>query len=357
MTTHRPFGASQLNPGDRVGAYEIRRLLGRGTLSEVYRVYAPDLNTEMALKMLYFLPEDDAEATALRNRFAREMERVSILQHPNIARIYDYGEYNEFYFLIMELLESTSLRDLLSERRGGLPRDRALDIFRQIVDGVAFAHSKGIIHQDIRPGNILLADGGTHPVIVDFGLMRVLTNEGSTTAEFSPRIPLYMSPEQAAGNPVTLRSDIYSLGILLYEMVTGDVPFKGGTAARILVQHLQQMPRPPSELVADLDPRIESAIMQALAKNPEERFASPRDMLEVIDRQVDVKEYDTITLAKEDARAFRQQVQAAKAEAAVPAPEAGAGTGISRTTIILIAAAVVVVVIVIAVILFSQGGG
>lgn len=300
-------------PGQKVAGYEIRRVLGRGSVSEVYEAYSPDMKLEVALKLIVPSLNSEAEASAWERRFIEEMQGVVELDHPNITRTLDFGVRGDAYFIVMELVRGTSLRDLLSQGRKGLPEDQAVKIFRQVADAVAYAHGKGVLHQDIRPGNILMA-GHTQPMVVDFGLMRILADDGTTTAQFSPRAPIYMSPEQAAGREATSASDIYSLGILLYEMVTGDVPFKGGSAARIMVQHMQEAPRPPSELCVDLDPRIEAAILQALAKEPQARFSSPRSMIEAVVDPGDSEEYDTVTLSKHDISEFRGRAQAAQGD-------------------------------------------
>ncbi len=310
MSSKNPSFVSP-EPGHKVAGYEIRRVLGRGSVSEVYQAFSAEMNVEVALKLIVPSLNSEAEAAAWERRFIQELQGVVGLSHPNIARTLDFGVRGDAYFIVMELVPGSSLRDLLSQGRKGLPEDQAVFIFRQVADAVAHAHGKGVLHQDIRPGNILMAEA-TRPVVVDFGLMRILADDGTTTAQFSPRAPIYMSPEQAAGREATPASDIYSLGILLYEMVTGDVPFKGASAARIMVQHMQEAPRSPSALNVDLDPRVEAAILQALAKEPGQRFASPRSMIEALEQSGGGEEYDTVTLSKHDISEFRYRAQAAQ---------------------------------------------
>jgi len=332
-------------------------MLGRGNVAEVYQAITPDLETEVALKVLLPPPTYQVpQIAALTERFSQVMTRVSRLEHPNIVHIYDYGTLGSVHYVVQELIEGTSLRDLLSERRSGLPQTMALAIFRQIAEGLAYAHQQGVVHQDIRPSNILL-EGGTRPVVSDFGMPRILGEEDATTAQFSPRAPIYMSPEQASGEPATPQSDIYALGILLYEMMTGDVPFKG-TAARILVQHIQDMPRPPSELNVNLDPRLEMVIMKALEKDPSQRFESPRQMVGMTQREpVTATEYDTITLGKNDAIEMRERFSAA--QQAREESQAASEAAVDRRKLILIAGglALAILVIVILVLALSQGGG
>jgi serine/threonine protein kinase len=355
MTTNRTPAPAPLAPGEKLGPYEIRRLIHRSAITTVYRAFSSDLNIDVALKTLHFPPEDQDKAIKIQHRFFHEIQASTTLNHPNITHIYDFGQEGRLYFIAMEYVEGTSLRDVLSERRGGLPQDRVLQIFRQVTDALAYAHSKQITHQDIRPGNILLEDTG-RPVLGDFGLMRVVSDDEETTAKFSPRAPLYMSPEQAAGNEITARADIYALGILLYEMVTGDVPFKGHSAASILVQHLQQVPRPPSELAVGLDMRIEVAILRALAKNPEDRFASPRSMMESIEREINTQEYDTVNLTREATSDFRQKVEKSRVVRA-PAPvDEPPESPMNRRMTTLMIGVIVVVLVIVGVLLVTQIG-
>ncbi|NPV66085.1 MAG: serine/threonine protein kinase [Anaerolineae bacterium] len=311
--------ATILEPGQVWQGYQIQRLLGRGTLTEVYRAFSPALNAAVALKILTFRPTDEDKAAALQQRFFQALPACAALDHPGIARVYDYGQAEQHYYIASQLIEGKTLLDVLSERRSGLPQARALTIFRQVAEAVAYAHSRGVAHQDIRPGNILLA-GPETPVVVDFGLLRVATGDAQTTAEFSPRAPLYMSPEQASGAEVTPQADIYSLGILLYEMLTGDVPFRGSTPVQILLQHLQRDPRPPSELVPDLDPRVEAAILRAMAKNPADRFSSPLDMVAALEEPAQNLDYETISLTRQDIQQVREHFRQVKSAPPQPAP-------------------------------------
>ncbi|MBN2472503.1 MAG: serine/threonine protein kinase [Anaerolineae bacterium] len=345
--------------------YEIRRLLARGSVTEVYRAFSPTLKSELALKIMTFRPEDDARKARLHDRFMEAMQACTGLSHPNIGRIFDYGEIEGRYYIAMELIEGAVLRDVLSERRSGLPEERARHIFQQVADAVAYAHSKGVIHQDIRPGNIMLADDGERPVVIDFGMMGVLSGDEQSTAEYSPRAPLYMSPEQAAGGTVGPASDVYSLGILLYEMVTGDVPFKGSSAARVLVQHLQQEPRLPSDLNIQVDVAVETAIMRALAKRPEDRFDSPLSMVELIQHTPDPQEFDTVTLHRDSLQEFRQRVATVR-KSSGPPPEMVSDNpdGMPRMSArsfsfgVLVGVLLVLVMIALAVgLLLTQGGG
>lgn len=355
----------RLQPGQIWGNhYEIRKLLARGSVTEVYRAFAPALKAEVALKIMTFVPEDEERQARLHERFFEAMRECAALDHPNIGRVLDFGELEGRYYITMELFEGPTLRDVLSERRDGLPEQRTLHLFGQIADAVAYAHSKGVVHQDIRPGNILLADDGERPVLIDFGMLGVLSGDEQSTAEYSPRAPLYMSPEQAAGGEVGSQSDVYSLGILLYEMVTGDVPFKGSSAARILVQHLQQDPPLPSDLNVSIDVAVETAIMRALAKKPEDRFDSPLTMLEMIRRTPDPQEFDTVTLHNDSLQEFRQRAATVR-RASGPPPEkvssevsdANRISARSFSAGVLVGGLLVLLVLVVIVLLLASQGG
>lgn len=298
-----------------VGRYRIVRLLGRGSRAEVFRAMDDTTGQEVALKLLHTHSDDPV----LVERFQNEMAHIARLEHPNIARVHTSGVHDERLYIVMDLVEGTSLRDVLSERRDGLAFPKALDIFQQVAAAVGYAHTQGVIHLNIRPSNILLASG-VQPMLVDFGMSEALEGDSVTTAEFSSRAPIYMSPEQAAGREITPRADVYALGILLYEMTTGDVPFKGNIPARIMVQHLQAEPRPPIELKGDLDPRVNSVILQALAKDPEHRFATAQAMLEALTAEAEADNYDTVNLSRSEAKAFRQELLAARDQLKRAAP-------------------------------------
>ncbi len=355
--TYRPFTPLQLAPGQIWGNnYEIRRMLARGSVTEVYRAYAPALKTEVALKIMTFRPATDAGTARLRERFQQGMRGVVGLEHPNIGRVYDYGELEGYCYTAMELINGPSLRDLLSERRRGLPETYALSVFQQICDAMTFAHNQGLTHQNLHPGNILLADDAQRPVVIDFGMLGMLSGDIYSTAEFSPRAPLYLAPEQAAGEAVGPWTDVYALGILLYEMVTGDVPFKGLAPTSVLVQHLQQPPRAPSELNPGLDPAIENAILKALSKRPADRFQSPLAMLEAMRPPDNPLDFDTITLTREDLQDVRQQAAILQ-----PALKPAAGTvaeeqGAPQAPLFPVLVGVILVVIVILVVLLAGQG-
>ncbi len=269
---------SYLKPGFKLGKYEIKGLLGRGGMAEVYRAHNADIGQDVAIKVLHPAIVDSKDGSA---RFRQEAQAAGRLSHPNIVRVYDFEVQGNIFYMVMEILEGNTLRDLISDHPNGMPVAKAMSIFRQIGTAVDYAHKNGVIHRDIKPANIVLA--GDRAVLTDFGLAKLAGHVRLTATGTSSGTPAYMAPEQASGQEISPRTDIYSLGIVLYEMVTGDVPFKGDSFANVLIQHIQAAPPRPSKSVASLDFRTEAVILRALAKDPEQRYASVEEMIQELD--------------------------------------------------------------------------
>jgi len=285
MSTGR--SSSHLTPGDRLGNYTIRELIGRGRDTEIYRAYHPEFKRDVALKVFRTDLPRSAETTA---QFQKDTAALIALRHPNIMRVYESGVIRDSYYIVMELVEGTSLRDVLSTHLTGLNREETVRLFTQIASGVATAHDQGVVHGNIKPDNVLL-DIYQRPVLTDFTLPNL--HEPPQDAN-SPAA--YLSPEQAVRHIPTPESDIYALGILLYEMVTGDVPFKGPTRESVIRQHQSVDPVAPSQIIVGLDPRIDSVVLKALSKNPSERFASARDMVNALESEEAVTQFETLNL-------------------------------------------------------------
>jgi serine/threonine protein kinase len=211
-------------------------------------------------------------------RFRREAQAVAALSHPNVIRVFDFDTINGVHFMVMELIDGPALNAVIGQYPKGMTLDTALHIFKQLADAVAYAHDRGTIHRDIKPGNVLMASG-SRPVLTDFGLAQILGGDRLTASGMSSGTPAYMSPEQASGDEIRAESDIYSLGIMLYEMITGQAPFQGNSFATVMLKHIQEPPPRPSVLIQDLDPQIERVILRALEKDPANRFHSARDMV------------------------------------------------------------------------------
>src|SRR5881628_3201262 len=258
--------------------YTIERELGRGGIATVY--LAQDLKHHRPVAIKVLRPELAAALGA--ERFLREIETAAKLTHPHILPLHDSGEAAGFLFYVMPYVEGESLRDRLS-REKQLPLGDALQIAREVADALSYAHNQDVVHRDIKPENILFEAG--HAVVTDFGIARAITAAGGeklTGTGIAVGTPAYMSPEQAASAPVDERSDIYSLGCVLYEMLAGEPPFTGPSAESIVRQHLAAAPPRVSAMRAAIPPAIEEAIVRALAKTPADRFATAAEFVEAL---------------------------------------------------------------------------
>jgi len=244
--------------------YRIVALLGRGGMGEVYRAHDLTLGQEVALK---FLPEAALRNPSALARFYNEVRIARQVSHPNVCRVYDLGEVDGQPYLSMEYVDGEDLGSLL-RRIGRLPSDKAVEIARQLCAGLAAAHAKGVLHRDLKPANVML-NGRGQVVITDFGLAAVASEIPAD--EIRNGTPAYMAPEQLAGRDVTVQSDIYSLGLLLYEVFTGKRAFEASTLAELVRLHTETTPVSPSSLVRDLDPAVESAILRCLDPEPVNR--------------------------------------------------------------------------------------
>src|SRR3954468_21409623 len=252
--------------------YVIERKLGSGGMADVYLAEDQELGRRVALKLL-----DDRHASDEQfvERFRREAQSAAGLNHPSIVSIFDRGYAEGTYYIAMEYLDGRTLKELLV-KNGPTPVPIAIDYGRQILGALAFAHRNGIVHRDIKPHNIVVGTDGRLKV-TDFGIARSgasqMTEAGSIVGTAQ-----YLSPEQARGAPVDARSDLYSLGIVLYEMLTGKVPFTGDAPVEIAMKHLTAVPEPPSKLRPDIPHDLDAIVMRALAKDPEQRYASAEEM-------------------------------------------------------------------------------
>jgi serine/threonine-protein kinase len=252
--------------------YLIQRKLGAGGMAAVYLAEDQELGRRVALKLL-----DDRHASDEQfvERFRREAQNAAGLNHPNIVSIFDRGQAEETYYIAMEFLDGRTLKELVL-RNGPTPIPIAIDYARQILQALAFAHRHGIVHRDIKPHNIVVGRDGRLKV-TDFGIARSgasqMTEAGSIVGTAQ-----YLSPEQARGAQVDPRSDLYSLGIVMYEMLTGKVPFTGDAPVEIAMKHLSSVPDPPSKTRPEVPASLDAVVMRALAKDPDERFDSAEEM-------------------------------------------------------------------------------
>jgi beta-lactam-binding protein with PASTA domain/tRNA A-37 threonylcarbamoyl transferase component Bud32 len=259
------------------GRYRILRKLGSGGMANVYLAEDEDLGRRVAIKILN---DRYANDELFIERFRREAKSAAALSHPNIVSIYDRGEAEGTYYIAMEVIEGRSLKELILTR-GPLPIGQAIAFTFEILDALRFAHRHGIIHRDVKPHNILI--GGERLKVTDFGIARAgasqMTEAGSIMGTAQ-----YLSPEQARGAPVTASSDLYSVGIVLYETLTGKVPFSGDSAIEIAMKHLNELPKPPSKIRPEIPEDLDHVVLRALAKAPEDRYQTAEEFAEDLHR-------------------------------------------------------------------------
>ncbi len=265
-----------IQPGQQLGAYRIVGQIGQGGMATVYKAYQAAMDRYVALKVL---PGESARSPEFMGRFQQEARTIAKLEHAHILPVYDYGETNGVTYFVMRLLETGTLKERITAKPLTLSEIDA--IFTQIADALGYAHQHGVIHRDIKPSNILIDKNGD-TFLTDFGIAKILeegspqyTNTGAITGT-----PAYMSPEQAQGEKLDQRSDIYALGIVLYEMVTGRVPFEAETPLAVILKHLQAPLPLPSKVKPDLSLDIERVLLKALAKDRNERFATCKEFLQ-----------------------------------------------------------------------------
>ncbi len=255
--------------------YEITKAIARGGMARVYLARDRSLDRPVAVKEL--VPEFAADESFVE-RFRREAQAAANLTHPNIVGVYDWGTQDNTYFIIMEYVDGPVLSKVLRDE-GPLHPRRAAELASEVAAALGFAHSRGVVHRDVKPGNVILTSSGQAKV-TDFGIARAMSapEENLTQAGSVMGTATYFSPEQAQGLQVDQRSDLYSLGVVLFEMVTGRTPFTGETPLAIAYKHVQDQPPAPSTLVSGLPTGLEAVIMKLLRKRPEDRYANAEDL-------------------------------------------------------------------------------
>ena len=254
----------------RIGQFEILELLGEGGIGQVFAGRDTVLDRPVAIKSLRRELVND---TSFVERFRGEAKNLALLTHPNITTLYTLIEQDGALYMVMELVRGRTLETILNERGAPFSLEEALAVVAQAADGLAYAHEMGIVHRDIKPANLILTNAGLLK-IMDFGIARAqgsqrMTRDGSIVGTLA-----YMSPEQCRGQDVDGLTDLYSLGIVLYEMLTGKVPFEAASDYELMQQHINTPPEWPSRRVQEIPPHAERALMKALSKKPRERFAS-----------------------------------------------------------------------------------
>jgi serine/threonine protein kinase len=264
--------------GARVAGYEVEGVLGRGGMGTVYEARQLSLGRQVALKVLALTPAMD---DSFKQRFRREGRIQAAIDHPNIVTVFEAGEWEEALFIAMRLVRGPNLKELTIA--GGLETERTLRILTPIADALGAAHQAGLTHRDVKPQNILVGEGD-HPFLVDFGLTKGLGDTGLTRAgEFVGTID-YTAPEQIRGQDATAAADVYSLGAVLYECLTGTVPFPKHADAAVMFAQLSEPPPLVTGERPELPPAIDDVVGRAMAKDPQERYATPSELMGAAER-------------------------------------------------------------------------
>ncbi len=284
--------------GRTIGQYQILDEIGRGGMAVVYKAWQPSLNRYVALKVL---PPQFTFDREFVERFLREAQAAAGLRHPNIVVIYDVGRQDDTFYIVMEYLEGRTLKQLIEEE-GPLPPARVGHIVAQVAAALDYAHQRGFVHRDVKPANIFVGPDD-RVTLTDFGIAKAAWNTHLTRTGMLIGTPEYMSPEQARGEEVDARTDLYSLGIVAYEMLTGRVPFGGTTPHAVLHQQIYEPPPPLRSLRPGSSPAVDEILNKALAKQPADRYVTAGDFARALDRVV----------AQIEAHRLRQQVAEAAA--------------------------------------------
>ncbi len=345
--------SSRLGPGDRLGKFTIRNLIGRGKGTEVYRASHSDFRHDTAIKCYQL---DIAANSDIAAQFERDVRAIAALRHPNLMRVYEAGTDGSRQYIVMELIEGKTLRDLLSTHPTGLERDETVRIFSQIASAIATAHDQNIVHGNIKPDNVLV-DQNQRPVLTDFSLPCLRQHAQRDNSTEPTGAPTYMAPEQISAHEVNVSSDIYALGILLYEMVTGEVPFSGDTPENVVQQQLYADPIPPGQIAVGLDPRLDFVILKALSKEPADRFDSARDMLAALESAELGERYETLNLRRDDIVDFQKRrseiVNFQRSRMVVPEEQKAPEPMLRNAALALIGLGVVLTVILLVILAFA----
>jgi serine/threonine-protein kinase len=266
--------------GVQLGPYKVSEVLGRGGMGEVYRGEHVTLNRAVAIKVL---PRELAQKDESRARFEREAQIVASFKHPNIVNVFDFGEYEGMFYMVMEFLEGRELSDVL-KADGAISPAEAYPILHDVAAALDYAHAQGFVHRDVKPSNIMLQptrDGKRRAVLMDFGIAKIVSGSSAGITQTGTMGTLdYMAPEQImSAKEVDQSADVYSLGIVAFQMLTGELPFKGSNAGQILYGHLQKPVPDPREFAPKLPASVAQALQKALSKTPEDRYQSAGELV------------------------------------------------------------------------------
>jgi tRNA A-37 threonylcarbamoyl transferase component Bud32 len=253
------------------GRYRLEQLVGRGGMAQVHRAIDLVLGRPVAVKIM---AEQLTRDPVFVERFRREAQAAAGLNHPGIVAVFDTGADGDLHYIVMELVEGRTLGGVL--RDGPIPLDRALEIAEDVCSAIGVGHAKALVHRDVKPGNVMVTPSGSVKVM-DFGIARAASADTLTHTAALLGTATYLSPEQASGAPVDPRSDVYSLGVVLYEMLAGHPPFSAESPVALAFKHVRESPAPPSSLNAALGPEVDAVVLRAMAKDPAHRYASAEE--------------------------------------------------------------------------------
>ena len=260
--------------GKTLGQYQVLKPIGQGGMAKIYLAYQPSVRREVAIKVMSSPLQQTASSI---KRFAQEVEVIAHLQHPQIIPVYDFGEHGDQIYIVMAYIRGGTLADRIEQAPNGLPKEEIVRLLDLIAEGLDYAHAKGIVHRDLKPNNILM-DESSHPYIADFGLAKLTEGKIELTNTMMTGTAAYMAPEIAQSGKSTKRADVYAIGIILFEMLTGRLPFQGETPYKMLSAHIHQPVPDIRKLRPDLPDAIQSVMDKVLAKDPVNRFATTGEL-------------------------------------------------------------------------------
>src|SRR5512141_2645522 len=264
--------------GKTIGRYQITEHLGRGGMAEVYKAYQPSLDRYVAIKLMHSFLAEEKEFLA---RFEREAKVVATLRHPNIVQVFDFDVENGVYYMVMEFINGDTLKSRLQkleERGEWVSTDDAARIILAVGSALKYAHERGMVHRDVKPANVMITEDG-QVILTDFGIAKIVTSSNLTASGAMVGTPSYMAPEQGMGQPGDERSDIYSWGVMLYQLMIGRLPYDADTPLAVVLKHINDPLPLPRSVKPDLPEPLERVILKSLAKNPADRYQKVGELM------------------------------------------------------------------------------
>ena len=312
---------------ENIGRYEVKSELGRGGMATVYRAYDPNSGREVAIKVL---PREMLHDPQVRSRFEREIKLIAALEHSVIVPIYDAGEFNEQPYFVMRFMNGGSLSDIIE--KGPIPLEDTAKIVEKIAQGLAYAHRKGVIHRDLKPDNILFDENG-EPFISDFGVAKFAESASNLTGSGVIGTPAYMSPEQAQGIEIDIRSDVYGLGVIVYQMLTGHQPYSADTPMGVVVKHITEPVPEILKALPNLPEEVDAVIKTAMAKDKDQRYQNTIELAKALNTVAFGSAGENLTFQTNSGITSRLKTQQVK-------PSRGKTTGLVVAGIVLLIAVV-----------------